>query len=732
MPVSPGVTVTGTFKDLQNNAIASLQVGFTLQPTTLSYQGAWEITGVGILPYPPTAVYAVTDATGHFSITLWGNDQFSQPTSSFYAVQAGKFAFEYQFLNGNSYDLLTATPINPTPAAAVPASAQNANLIYAGPTSGGAAIPTFRGMVSGDLPANVVPKQFDNVQIVDSTLQRGGSDIGDETNKAYAALPASGGTIWVMPTSGGTCYNFSTPIAFTTKGKYVVLQSLAPAIPASGALTGACLNYTPTTATSAITMDYEDGTLTNPPPQHGLRDITLVNNQCIATGGCGSSATGIAVGNTNAGIQNATMEYVSIYGFGTGYLNTNLGSSDVRWFHSLFQANVVAKKIGSIGDFGNGETFSGNGQVFLAATSTTPELHWENMTIFGNTVLPVLDFTAVGATPANFYCSLCHFENGASTSQDIKYIAGSVDVQIVGGVMESDSTVGGPSSWFISCSGSSLTIDGTIFKSPINVTQAVLMNSPCRAVIKAVNYNPSTIPAAFVGGANAAFATVLNSAGPSTNVAQTWKFESSLTSSAFISGSTNPSATGVVRLANGDRIAFRNHANSGDLPILAAATDAFNVLGFPGGILSAIYTTNAANPSITGVFQLGSGDTISWRNNANSADLAFGKNTTDQFTIPTAFAAIGTQAGLTGTGACATITTQKGGAWAGQATCTGTTGASTFIIAPGTTAPNGWVCYASDITTSNALRQSVVGTASCTIAGTVNQNDVLTFIAVAY
>lgn len=94
---------------------------------------------------------------------------------------------------------------------------------------------------------------------------------------------------------------------------------------------------------------------------------------------------------------------------------------------------------------------------------------------------------------------------------------------------------------------------------------------------------------------------------------------------------------------------------------------------------------------------------------------------------------IGTAATLTGTGACATNSTQKGGAWAGQATCTGTTGASTFIITPGTTAPNGWSCTASDLTTAaNILRQSAVSTTACTIAGTVNANDVLTFTAVAY
>jgi hypothetical protein len=96
----------------------------------------------------------------------------------------------------------------------------------------------------------------------------------------------------------------------------------------------------------------------------------------------------------------------------------------------------------------------------------------------------------------------------------------------------------------------------------------------------------------------------------------------------------------------------------------------------------------------------------------------------------------GTAAVLTGTGACLTadITTVVAGAWAGNATCTNTTGASTLIITPGATAPHSWMCWASDLTTSaNTLRQTLpLSATACTIAGTVNAADVLTFGAIAY
>ena len=99
-----------------------------------------------------------------------------------------------------------------------------------------------------------------------------------------------------------------------------------------------------------------------------------------------------------------------------------------------------------------------------------------------------------------------------------------------------------------------------------------------------------------------------------------------------------------------------------------------------------------------------------------------------------AIIAAGTAATLSGTGACATITTQSGGGFAGRATCTGTTGASTLTVTPGTTAPHGWVCEAFDETTrANLLQQTSDSTTACVLTATsVTQNDVFVFLAIAF
>lgn len=94
----------------------------------------------------------------------------------------------------------------------------------------------------------------------------------------------------------------------------------------------------------------------------------------------------------------------------------------------------------------------------------------------------------------------------------------------------------------------------------------------------------------------------------------------------------------------------------------------------------------------------------------------------------------GAAATLTGTGACATSGTQTGGSMAGRATCTAATAASTLTITPGTTAPNGWVCYAQDQTNrANLLQQTSNTATSCTLTATsVTQNDVIVFSAIAF
>jgi hypothetical protein len=166
--------------------------------------------------------------------------------------------------------------------------------------------------------------------------------------------------------------------------------------------------------------------------------------------------------------------------------------------------------------------------------------------------------------------------------------------------------------------------------------------------------------------------------------------------------------------------------------------------GIPITIGNGQYLTSQGNTfsSWGTAYAFGTNDTVSIGSNLysnvsalNSGTPAFGtvQNLAGQTSLYGTLTAGGTVPVLTGTGACATITTQHGGAFAGDAKCTGVTGASTLTITfP--TAPNGYVCDVWDETTrANVFEQTSHSPTTCVLTVTsVTANDVFVFKAVAY
>jgi hypothetical protein len=58
--------------------------------------------------------------------------------------------------------VVTGSPVTTSGTLAVTKASQTANTVWAGPTSGGAAQPTFRALVAADIPASVVPLFVDD------------------------------------------------------------------------------------------------------------------------------------------------------------------------------------------------------------------------------------------------------------------------------------------------------------------------------------------------------------------------------------------------------------------------------------------------------------------------------------------------------------------------------------------------------------------------------------------
>jgi hypothetical protein len=160
----------------------------------------------------------------------------------------------------------------------------------------------------------------------------------------------------------------------------------------------------------------------------------------------------------------------------------------------------------------------------------------------------------------------------------------------------------------------------------------------------------------------------------------------------FQSTSGNIASTGFLRLANGDTVKWRNLANSNDIQLGLFGgsgnlpADMVQVAGPSSGFFAPFAVLGVFTSQATGgVLRLNSGDTINWRNNANSADISISKDTNDVIQLgtagmKTAGATPSVAAGQVGVG----NTTGFGTGAAGTAVTTTTKGGGTGPTTPQT------------------------------------------------
>lgn len=352
-------------------------------------------------------------------------------------------------------------------------------------------------------------KNFENVQCVDSTLPHGGSDIGDEINKAYAALPANGGEIWIFPSVTNTAYSFTTPIVLGTANKIakIIAHSAATPTPTQGMT----LNYTPTTATTAITLDYDNGSSGGGQNGHtALEGFTLTNNGCLTVGGCGSLATGVAIGNTN-GAQSAVFRNLRISGFGTGVSNPNNNSWGQILDNVNFTYNTTAfNYVNAENTVLLGVKFVSNG---TGITTAGGELTMLGGSLDSSTTVGVSCTGSAGAQTV--YLIGTHMENqngqsGAGANLTSHFGSGTCNFVILGGVMENDNrSAGGTSDWLFNSSGGTIYVSGTeLFSGFSGVLTTGFFNlvSPVRAHLEFTDASPSVAnPSCGGSGCTAAY-----------------------------------------------------------------------------------------------------------------------------------------------------------------------------------------------------------------------------------
>jgi hypothetical protein len=326
-------------------------------------------------------------------------------------------------------------------------------------------------------------------------------DIGAQINAAYASCPQTGCTVVLVPRSGGACYDYNMPIAFTTVGKYALLQGGGPTAegPASvvsgviipGESGGSCLNFTPTTATSAITFDYVSPLGGGNAPAHGVRDIILQNNGCQKLGGCGSLATGIQLGGINSGAQNGEIANTRVNGFGTAI---NFVDS-VSWGMVLRSDSIVNNTTGLAfaGSLENTSLFGGR----VAANNVGFSING-NADVFAHGVSIDSNLTAgVKATSGIFSCTNCHWENlSAGPPITTHYFIGSGAASLVieGGKAIDNVNSGPDVDYWFSNAGISTYIHGLlVYSGGRKASQVIESINPCTWWISVFNDSPSVL-----------------------------------------------------------------------------------------------------------------------------------------------------------------------------------------------------------------------------------------------
>jgi hypothetical protein len=116
-------------------------------------------------------------------------------------VQLGTGSVSSVGLSAPSQFAVTGSPVTGSGTLALSWNNQTANTVLAGPTSGGAAAPTFRALVADDLPAGI-GTVTSVAQTVPVEFSIAGSPVTTSGTLAITKATQSANTVWAGPTTG--------------------------------------------------------------------------------------------------------------------------------------------------------------------------------------------------------------------------------------------------------------------------------------------------------------------------------------------------------------------------------------------------------------------------------------------------------------------------------------------------------------------------------------------------
>ena len=322
----------------------------------------------------------------------------------------------------------------------------------------------------------------------------GGGDLGAQANAAAAACPVAPSFCLIFVLGQGVTYAYSTPIVFSGSK------------PISFDLGGNTLNYTPTTGTVAINLNYSMSAVNGATQPHGVRNGLLQNNGCIAGNSCGgytssSSAVGIQLSTVSPanGAIGPELSNLVISGFNLG-INVPTGNN-VLWGSVIKNVQLSSNNAGLQCSSGGiyeamqlyGVKFTVNKNGILNDCNGDIYMHGGDFDQNDNALNIEAGHTVIDGV---------HFEYNAPSSITAAVQTGG-SLAISHSNFQDDNTTGNITNWF-SCTAGELDWGPAnhVFSGGRTATNVFNISSPCNfAAGVIVDDSPGALPvASMVGG----------------------------------------------------------------------------------------------------------------------------------------------------------------------------------------------------------------------------------------
>lgn len=292
---------------------------------------------------------------------------------------------------------------------------------------------------------------------------KGNADIAVAINAAYAALPVTGGTIYLGAAASG-CYSTSSTISFTTNNKVASIRALG-----SGPV---CITYTGT----GHSIDVAWG------GQH-FPDAFLYRIRLTGPGS-GTSSTGLNIGVSGTYTDQLTLQQSYVGAFGTGVNTTSAGgaaSFDISLNNSSIFQNGTGINVGinTVSFYLVNSLVAQNATCGIMAAAGPADV-----SIFGGDIEQNGSSPTTGSlclTGNNIYLHTfgTHFENTTpSSAGPFFYLSGTgLGVNIFGGDMQLDAQASTTVPELINFTGGdTLNVDGVGvgIGTGVTLTQAIL------------------------------------------------------------------------------------------------------------------------------------------------------------------------------------------------------------------------------------------------------------------